>query len=224
VDGDLHARELVGELDVTSIGGGAQVDDVRGGTRLEAVGGDVALRGVEGEVHFIAHGDGVVTLAPQAGEASSVEAGGDLTVRLPNEASVRLRLQAGGDLDLALPGHPERDGGATVVTLGTGEANLSLKAGGDLRVKQGGGRGDSPIGPGWQDDLEARVREQVRRSMERAGRAAGHARRGMDTPPAPAETSAVGSDERMLILRMLESGKINVDQAEKLFEALEGKA
>jgi hypothetical protein len=252
VDGDLQARELVGELDVTSIGGGAQVDDVRGGTRLEAVGGDVALRGVEGEVHFFAHGDGVVTLAPQAGETSSVEAGGDLTVRLPNEASVRLRLQAGGDLDLALPGTPEHDGDATVVTLGTGEANLSFKAGGDLRVRQGGGRGDSTVGPDWQEDLEARVRaqveaalsgvdaawqtqdmglgvaervrEQVRRSMERAGRRAGHARRGMDTPPAPAETSAVGSDERMLILRMLESGKINVDQAEKLFEALEGKA
>ncbi len=254
VDGDVHARELVGELDVTSIGGGAQVDDVRGDTHLEAVGGDVSLREVEGEVKFVAHGDGVVMLAPRAGEASSAEAGGDLTVRLPAEASVRLRLQAGGDLTLALPVTPERDGEATIVTLGAGEASLWLKAGGDLRVRQGGGRGESPIGPGWQEDLEARVqaqveaalsgvdpawqtqdmglaaervREQVRRSMERAGRragrAAGHARRGMDTP-APGETATVGSDERMLILRMLESGKINVGQAEKLFEALEGKA
>lgn len=250
VDGDAHAREIAGDLHVTSIGGGAQVDDVRGEARLDSVGADVALRGVDGEVNVVARGDGVGMLAPRSGMASSVEVGGDLSVRLPKEASVHLRMQAGGDVVLSVPGTPERDGEATVVTLGAGESSLALKAGGDLRVRLGAGRGESPIGTDWQEDLEARVqaqveaalsgvetawptqdmgmataerlRERVRRSMERVSRHAGHARRGYEA--SPADAAGVGSDERMLILRMLEGGKINVEQAEKLFEALEGKA
>lgn len=254
VDGDAHAREISGDLRVTSIGGGIQIDDVRGDATLGSVGADVALRGVEGKVNVVGRGDGVVMLVPRSGMVSSIEVGGDLSVRLPKEASVRLRIQAGGDVVLSVPGTPERDGEVTVLTLGAGESSLALKAGGDLRVRLGAGRGDTPLGADWQEDLEARVqaqveaalsgvetawqtqdiglataervREQVRRSMDRvsrrAGRMAGHAHRGFEA--APAEAAGVGSDERMLILRMLESGKINVEQAEKLFEALEGKA
>ncbi len=43
-------------------------------------------------------------------------------------------------------------------------------------------------------------------------------------PPASGEAGAVGSEERMQILRMLEKGTISVEQAEKLFEALEVKS
>jgi hypothetical protein len=41
-------------------------------------------------------------------------------------------------------------------------------------------------------------------------------------PPAPPKRNPVSDEERMLILRMVEQGKISVEQAEKLLAALNG--
>jgi hypothetical protein len=83
---------------------------------------------------------------------------------------------------------------------------------------------------------EARVVEAVRRRAESAERRAERrAERGKfgwtvdlgrafaaPKPPAP-PSEPVSDDERMLILKMVEQGKISVQEAEKLLSALEGK-
>ncbi len=256
VDGDLSARDLSGDLVVSSIGGSAKVDTVQGECTLGSIGGDVTLRGIRGDLRVTAGGDGAAALTPRPGGDSSLEVGGDLAVRLPVDASVRLRLQAGGDMALALPAAAEREGDATVVRLGSSGAELALRAAGDLSVRLGGTPNEPPFGSEWQEDLAgrveaqveaalsqaesawrdagggmeaaARVRDQVRRSIDRARghrwRSEAPSRRGGEMPPASGEAGAVGSEERMQILRMLEKGTISVEQAEKLFEALEGKS
>lgn len=42
------------------------------------------------------------------------------------------------------------------------------------------------------------------------------------TPPAPPKRPQASDEERMIILRMVEEGKISVEQAEKLLSALNG--
>ncbi len=43
-------------------------------------------------------------------------------------------------------------------------------------------------------------------------------------PPAPAAPSAAGNDERMVVLRLLEAGRISTDEAERLLKAMFGQA
>jgi hypothetical protein len=83
-----------------------------------------------------------------------------------------------------------------------------------------------------RDRLKASVRDSVRRSLKNARRASrraarthldsagwGHARD--STPP---DREPVSDEERMAILNMLEAGQITVEEADRLFAVLEGRA
>jgi len=84
------------------------------------------------------------------------------------------------------------------------------------------------------DRIGERVRRVVSRSMRKAAKAQRRAERRVDRAhgrthvhigpfDAPAGEAA-SEEERMSILRMLEQGKVNVDEAESLLKALEGKS
>jgi len=261
VGGDLHARELGGDLTADVVGGDAVALEIEGDLRLRSVGGDLFLRGIRGTGDCQAGGDAMLTLRPEPGSTSSIRAGGDLSLELPREASVRLRLQPGGELHLpaGLEAIPEDDG--VRVELGSGEAELVVRAGGDMVLHLGSTEEEPPgffvgdilgeveaklaemeahfsaMGAGLNGFDAERIGERVRRAVRKARRKASHrprsrsghagrwrtwsGRPSRDTSPSAGRE--LSEEERLTVLRMVEQGKISVEEAERLLQALEGE-
>ena len=223
--GDLVLRRVEGEVRA-STGGEARVDlSPRAGTCSSVSAG----------------GDMLCLLPADASAVVRLHAGGDVSLglpagveRSPNGDEVRLGsgegaldLAAGGDLRLQVGGDAGfgREMGDDIaarveaqVDAAIAEMEAHLDFGGISKF-----RGD-------------RIAERIRRSMDKAHRrttraahraqAAGPSRSGPRPSFSDMSTTepVVSDEERLSILRMLEEGKITVEQAEKLFEALEGKA
>ncbi len=239
--GDLKARKLRAGLAAPWIGGDARVEGVRGEVRLDSVGGDLVVHDAVGDVVASAGGDVSLRLHPPSESTVEVEAGGDLICRLDPDASARVSARAGGSLDVPAEAEVERTDEGVVAQVGDDGAALRLAAGGDLKISLG--RSTSEGAWGLEDftariaaDLEgldtafaggafaldgARMAEHIRlavqRALSRGPRARGRRRRSKSASEAPDE-------ERLRVLRMLEQGKITLEQAEKLLEALEGNA
>jgi hypothetical protein len=75
---------------------------------------------------------------------------------------------------------------------------------------------------------EEKLAEAMRKMEQRTQESEGRRRKGGWTPPPPPpaapkpKRSPATEEERMLILRMVEQGKLSVEQAEKLLAALNG--
>ena len=249
VGGDLVARKLSGRLQATSVGGDAQLEDLQGDVGLSEVGGDLRLRHVAGSCALHAGGDIWLEFSPAVGSRSTVRAGGDLRCVLPASASVWIETHAGGDLAMPVCVDVAQQGDRTRHRLGAGEAEVSLEAGGDLRVRQMG-EGERREIDTFIEEIHASVRTQVEggmapvasslesleslpdgvaisRQVQESLRSAGIGR------PAPRPASGgrgrqAGSGggqaenvEQMAILDMLQAGKINSQEAELLLRALE---
>lgn len=198
VGGDLHARDLDGDLTVDRIGGDALVERVRGDLRLPVVGGDVVLKDVSGVLDVKAGGDLSLRYDPEVGVHSEVAAGSDLSCTLMQDASLEVRLLAGGEVHTKAP-LKSAPGDAYVVELGDAEGELTLTAGGDLWLSVGTpafsedfmgeimGEVDAKIaemearfgamGAGVYAFEADRIGERVRRAVERVQRKASKARR-----------------------------------------------
>ncbi len=244
--GDLVARQVEGDLRVGAVGGDMLVLSLSGNLEAGRAGGDLRLRQVRGAVTVEAGGDAHLDLEPPPGSRSRVVAGGDLICRLPEGASLRLTVRAGGEL--RLPEAEEkvlRRGEATVV-LGEGEAELELAAGGRawVRADQGGEVEISPeewgayvaskvaeslegvesvletFGGGVVEIRASRLADRVGRAVARAMRRRGRGRREVSLRIERPGKRGAHEEERMMILRMVEQGKITAEEAARLLEAL----
>ena len=254
VGGDLLAGQVGGSLMVDRVGGEARVEGVSAELHLRSVGSDLRLSQVGGSAQATAGGDAVLSLQPPPGSRSVIQAGGDLRCALPEQASARVQLFAGGDVRVAVPTECEQVGGGCLVRLGAAEAELELRAGGDISLRSGEEKWARPevefgeaiaaslgaeIGAqvadlefkldGLGDRLPfdpGRIGRRVRQAVQRAHRRAERARRRSEAvmvlaPDATSEDETPSDEERMLVLRMLEQGKLSVDQADSLLQALE---
>jgi hypothetical protein len=225
---------------------------VRSTVHLRSVGGDLRLSHVEGAAQATSGGDAQVSLQPPPGTRSIIQAGGDLRCALPEQASVRVQIFAGGDMRVAVPTECEEEGEGCLVRLGEEEAELELRAGGDLSLRSGESKWVQPevdfgeavaasVGAelgAQMADLESkleglsgelsfdtgRIGRRLRHAVERGHRKAERARRLAEAvsgiaPGIPDELPT--EEERMIILQMLEQGKLSVDQADNLLQALE---
>jgi hypothetical protein len=196
VGGDLHARNVSGDLTVDRVGGDVVAESVKGDAHLRTIGGDLVLRKVEGTVETSVGGDASLALASIGGTQSVIQAGGDISCWLPEDASATVTVRAGGDM--ALPTDIERESSdeETILRLGEGEATIELSAGGDLWLQVGTRELDftddmvgnvigdvdariaemearfNAIGAGIYAFDAERIGERVRRSVERARRKA----------------------------------------------------
>lgn len=250
VGGDLTASQIGGSLMVDLIGGRAVVERVEGAVHLRNVGGVLRLRGAGGPVQATVGGEAILDLHPPQGSKSVVQAGGDLRCTLPEAASVQVLGSAGGDMRLVVAVECEDLEDGCRVTLGQGGAELELRAGGDLRLRtmqEGWDLGDIDLGDAiaasvgaeigtkmaelefkldglgeWFDSR--RIGRRVRRAVERAHRRAEQARQRAEMLKVLAQESQdlPSDEERLLILRMVEQGKLSVDEADGLLQALEG--
>lgn len=266
VGGDMHVKEITGDLSVDILGGDAVIQDASGSVHLRSVGGDLILNNVQGSLECAAGGDIATTIGPQTAGPLKLNAGGDLACRLLEGVSAQVRVQAGGDLYIPSGLHQSGEDNMREITIEGGDHQIDLSAGGDLSIrvgKRGVGVtedfvGDilaevdaklaemearfGAVGAGLDSFDADRIGERVRRVVRRAQRKTEQAERkamktqammgnthipelnwpGGEFGPADGKREAT-DEERLAILKMVEEGKISVDEAEGLFEALEGE-
>jgi len=184
IHSDFSLRGSTGDLFVKNAEGDISIREVMGNIDLENVADDLALRGVQGNVNVNVGGDVIVYLDPKTDGNYSVTAGDDILLVLPSKPNVTLSMH-GDKIVVDLPGVEGRKSVAKrSVVLGDGSANISLKAGGDVRVSDKKDAGEfadefgnfAGLNFDWSGFGE-KISRQVERQVERAARRAEEAGR-----------------------------------------------
>lgn len=222
VNGDLRVRDAGGRVSVTTVSGDVSVSgDV---LRLSAssTSGDVALEAelLEQLAARSVSGDVSVRAALGRDAAHSFESvSGDLALATPSGLSVEMSALS-GSLRSASPTRKEQRGGRRVTVVGDGAASLRVRTvSGDIRI---GGPGGVAGTPGASQPFGIGV-DLAALGAEMGAMAAGLVRdvtRG--EPPAPSTDpgSAGAAEAQLAILRALEAGAIDVDEAARRLEEL----
>jgi len=192
VKADLSLRGAKGNLYVKNAHGDVSIRDVDGNVSLDSVADDLALRGAGGDIKVNVGEDVIVYLDPKADGAYSIVAGDDILLVLPPNANATLSIH-GDEIDFDWPGiEPDEDATERVVVLGDGSANISLSAGGDVRVSDRADAGEhaeefgnfaglnfdwSGFGEMISRKVERATSQAARRAEEAARRAERHAER-----------------------------------------------
>jgi DUF4097 and DUF4098 domain-containing protein YvlB len=242
VHGDVKVIGTSGGLSLGEVGGDCEVKGSSGGLKAARVGGDLALFGHSGSAEAAAVG-GDVLLQRVSGslsfdrvegkvEASGVESGdvrivavGDVSVQGEDGTDGRWELTSEtGSVRVELPADAQpvlartEAGGEVTCQLETGEADEGL----ELLLSAAG-------------DIEVAASEVERHRRRSCGV---RTRRHMMGPILPdvhrMVSDAIGPifsrrtkpqdlrEERLMILRMLESGKVNAEEAARLLDSLGG--
>jgi hypothetical protein len=246
IGADAVAEKVEGNVRLRSVGADLVLHKVTG--LVEAtVGGDASLSltpQADAPSVVTAGGDLSCRLPDDVSAQITMQAGGDMamptdvepvsenggTVIRLGEAEATIELTAGGDLWLRV-GKREMDFAEDFVGSVMGEL--------DARLAEMEARFNA-IGAGMYTFDAERIGERVRRSVERARRKATkaqaraakraekyarkHGRRRSITIGGPEPSGpGVSEEERMAVLRMLEQGKISVEEAEQLLKTLGGE-
>jgi hypothetical protein len=241
---DGNITQVQGAVKIGALGGDLTLGRVEGNVEV-CVGGDASVRfspQKKDRAVVTAGGDLACQLPEDVSAKITVQAGGDLQLSGIHEAEskeggrelrvgkgeAKIDLSAGGDLWLHAGTDSFRD-----MDLDLGEsiaARIEAKMA-DLDARFGAT--ESGFSKFDSDRIGERVRRVVSRSMRKVAKAQKRGERNMERAHkhrhtgfgpfgAPGREPA-SEEERMSILRMLEEGKINVDEAENLLKALEGK-
>ncbi len=185
VHADFSLRGAKGHLSIKSAHSDVSIRDVDGNVSLESVADDLALRDVRGNVSANVAEDVVLYLNPQAGNVYSVTAQKDILLVMPPKASATLTLNA-DEINIEWKDVVNDDATSRVITLGDGSSNVTLNAGGDIRVTNQSNAGDTAedfgnfagIGVDWSGFGE-RISHQVDQATRRATKQVDEAARRM---------------------------------------------
>jgi hypothetical protein len=237
VGGDLLLGDVSGSLEA-SVGGDAVVDlRAEAGTRtMVQTGSDLSCRLPEdpsANIHIQAGGD---LHLPVGIKADGPTQEFDFIL---GEGAAEIDLRAGGDLDLRY---------------GTSDESFDTNFVGDILTEVDAKLAEmearfNAMGAGMYSFEADRIGERVRRSVRQAQRRASRAARKAEERARKAHgkqldfkfdidrewpdlrfadfaqvQQEISDEERLTILRMVEDGKISVDEAEELLKALEGEA
>ncbi len=240
VRGDAKLKRVAGNTAINRVAGDLVGNDLHGGLAVSNVGGDVSLQTglAAGQSYAVKAGGDVILRVEEGGGQFALNCRGDLRVRLPmtnwagndraatgtyGDGSAQVTLMANGDL-LVLPGAA---GAAAFDPDILSEQVESM-------IESAMSQFESQMSQ-VQRDLEQRFGKfdkQAEKAAERAARSAERAKRRAERaagswgfsagrPPAP-PAEPVTDQERLMILKMVEEGKITADQAAQLLSALEG--
>jgi hypothetical protein len=249
--GGLDARDIPGALALSSAGGDVRLKNVSGSVRVAAggdfllsggrspleatAGGDVVLQielGESAPVSVVAGGDILCRLPASPSATISISNGGSKTIDFPGvnregigssqftvgDGGAEITLQAGGDVWIG-----STDASSATEQVDDIGSRVAASVGKTLAEVEAG---LSAMGAVMETVPEAEISTKVQKIVERAMRRGRRrqVRRTFSLPVAAAGHHSSGgtSDmERMKILKMVEEGKLSVEDAEKLFEALE---
>jgi hypothetical protein len=211
VHADFSLRGAKGSLFIRKADSDVSIRDVDGNVSLDSVADDLALRDVRGNVAVNVGEDVVLYLNPQAGNTYSVNAGDDILLVMPPKANATLTLSA-DDIDVDWDSvENEDDVTSRVLILGDGSANVTLSAGGDIRISNRSDAGDSAedfgnfagMGMDWSGFGE-RISRRVEQATERAQKKIDAATRRIEQKTRDAERRGRGK-------AVLEIGRWNWD-------------
>jgi DUF4097 and DUF4098 domain-containing protein YvlB len=240
VRGDAKLKRIEGSLAINKVAGDLAASDLDGSLAISAIGGDAAIETelIAGQSYVTKAGGDIIFRVDGGGAQFTVNCKGDLRVRLPmtnwtgNERSAtgtygdgaaQVTLMASGDL-LVLPGSSGSTWDADQISEQVEsmiESAMSQFESQMSRVQH-----DLERHFGQMDRQTEKAAERAARSAERAKRraerAAGSWHVSVGRPPAAPSAEPVTDQERLMILKMVEEGKITADQAAQLLSALEG--
>lgn len=177
VHADFSLRGGKGNLSVRKADSDVSVRDVDGDVNLDSISDDLALRDVRGNVAANVGEDVVMYLNPKPGQTYAVNAGDDILLVMPPKSNATLTLSA-DEINVDWDGvENEEDATSRVVILGDGSVNVTLSAGGDIRVSNRSDAGESAedfgnfaaMGMDWSGFGE-RISRRVEQATERAQR------------------------------------------------------
>jgi hypothetical protein len=242
VRGDAKLKRVAGSIAINKVAGDFVASDLGGGLAINLVGGDASLQTnlMTGQVYALKSGGDTIFRVEGGGGQFALNCKGDLRVRLPmtnwtgndrsatgtyGDGSAQVKLSANGDL-LVLP-----------ASTGTQFDPDMLSEQVEAMIESAMSQFETQMSQ-VQRDLEQRFGKydkQAEKAAERAARSAERAKRRAEraagswtftvgrppTPPTPHNAEPVTDQERLLILKMVEEGKITADQAAQLLAALE---
>ena len=240
VRGDVKLKRVGGSVAINKVAGDLVATDLGGGLAISNVGGDASI---ETELHagqsYVTKASGDLIFRVDGGGGQfAVNCKGDLRVRLPmtnwtgnersatgtyGDGSAQVTLMANGDL-LVLPGKAGTPWDADQISEQV--ETMIESAMSQFETQMSKVQRDLEHRFGSMDKQTEKAAERAARSAERAKRkaerAAGSWSFSFGRPQAsPMPSEPVSDQERLLILKMVEEGKINVDQAAQLLSALE---
>jgi hypothetical protein len=242
VRGDAKLKRVAGSIAISKVAGDLVANDLGGGLAINMVGGDAALQTslIAGQSYAVKAGGDVILRVDGGGGQFALNCKGDLRVRLPmtnwtgtdraatgtyGDGSAQVTLLANGDL-LVLPGttgassfDPDVLSEQVEAMIETAMSQFETQMSQVQRdLEQRFGKFDKQAEKAAE--RAARSADRAKRRAERAAGSWGFAPGRPPVPPTPSEP--VTDQERLLILKMVEEGKITADQAAQLLAALEG--
>ncbi len=239
VRGDAKVKRLSGQITIDRVAGDLVAQDLGLGAAFANINGDFALETeFEQGQNYSAKANGDIVVRVIGGGAQfALKSGGDLRSRIPlsnwqgtdraatgtlGDGSAQVSLVAGGDL-LILPSSSTWDAD----TISDHVESMIESAMSQIESQMSKVQHD--IEERWGDRAE-HIAERARRSAERAKRRAERAAgawgafAGGSRGPASSAPSGepVTDQERMMILKMVEDGKLTADQAAQLLAAMGG--
>jgi hypothetical protein len=242
VRGDAKLKRVAGSVTINKVAGDLVASDLDGGLTVNTVGGDASLQTnlAAGKSYALKTGGDVIFRVEAGGGQFALNCKGDLRVRLPmtnwtgndrtatgtyGDGSAQVTLMANGDL-LVLPASTGAPFDPDVLSEQVEAMIESAMSQFETQMSQV--QRDLELRFGKFDKQAEKAAERAARSAERAKRraerAAGSWGFTVGRPPVPPTPSSepVSDQERLLILKMVEEGKITADQAAQLLAALEG--
>ncbi|MBT3315645.1 MAG: hypothetical protein HN390_13635 [Anaerolineae bacterium] len=233
IGGDFMARQTR-SLNITAVGGDASIRSADGNVNIANIGNDLHLRDLQGDLNANVGDDALIYISPQEGADYQLSAGDDILLRLPLHVDAELNLSAGSDLIVNIPDLEKSDENPCALKLGLGTAKITLSAGDDLRVTTESDHWADAASfgiPDFPDDFADRITSKVEEKLKLAEEKIFQAEKsikGFNFSPENwgkkskgSSSKKVSTDERLLILKMLEEKKISAADAEKLLAALE---
>jgi len=241
--GDSVIDQVQGNVRMPNLGGDVRLSRVEGLVQVTA-GGDAKLslspRGDEKSA-VAAGGDMSCYIAESASVHITLLAGGDLRLAVPvvatdipggcevqlGDSEAELNLTSGGDMLLRTGENVEE-----VAAVDLGEA-IAARVGAEIEAHMYDiEEGLTGLGDRLQTFDADRIGNKIRTSIEKAQRKAAKAQRKAarrrrtmtiieGLPHEGPSQGGASEDERLMILRMLEEGKISVEEAETLLGALD---
>lgn len=143
VQGDCEARGVSGNFEAGNILGNLSVRDVQGDLLSRHVTGNLVLENVDDNVEAQAGGNAVLRLDPAPGHNYDIQVSGNIAWSMPEDSSAEVSITSAGRIIVNMPGvDPKPWKSPCTVTIGEGDAEVNLKAGGNVVLSAQGPRLD----------------------------------------------------------------------------------
>lgn len=171
ITGNVEAKNVMGNFEVTSVDGNLTLRDVQGQVQASRVSGNIHLDDVADSIEASADGNVVLRFDPAPGGEYVLRSHGNIMLALPEDASAEIEIAEADRIinNFAGLGLSGPASAPHTLTLGEGDASIELHAGGSVMLHSQGPRWDVSSdldGMREIDSTAQNIAEQVTRQIE----------------------------------------------------------